>query len=615
MKNALHIPGFLVKKISICIALFFSTIIMGQNSYVFTTAGATGSLGPTQAQINTTYSLTNLNNAVISINGIQTWTVPATGPYKITVNGAQGGGNGGLGAQIEGDFILTAGQVLKIVIGQQGVCGSGGTASNNGGGGGGGSFVVLGTNSLLIAAGGGGGGLSGAIGGNGLTTTDGGATYYGGNGINGNGGYSGITNGDAAGGSGFLTNGYNSSNPAQSPCEGGKSFLNGATGGNSGTNGAYYGGAGGFGGGGSGWHNSINRCGGGGGYSGGQGGTLNTSPPGPAGGGGSYNSGTNQQNIAGNNSGNGKVTISFMYGLAITQTSTISCNGFSTAALSGSISGGTAPYTYTWLPCGGSSSTASNLAAGVYTLIAKDNSGLITSAIYTVAQPLPLNITTNQGSVCAGNSFTIIPSGALSYSYSCNTAVVSPTITSSYTVTGFSNMGCPSKAVVTITVNTLPSISFTASQNQMCTNGNQIVLSGMPAGGNYSGQNVSGNLFTPSSNGTFVSTYHYTDPNTSCSNTASVAIVIASCTDVVDLKKKTTEIKLYPNPSNGIFNIETNDLNVKHITVLDLTGRIILNETSDNETITLNISDFSSGVYYVNINSKDRKETLKMIKE
>lgn len=603
-----------IKRTSLLLVLFFTLNTFGQNTYTFTNAGATGNNGPTQSQINTAYLNTNLSGAVISNNGIQTWTVPVTGPYTIKANGAQGGGNGGLGAQIEGQFYLTAGQVLKIVVGQQGVNGTGATLAN-GGGGGGGSFVITATNSLLIAAGGGGGGLAGAIGGCGLTTYSGGATYYNGNGDNGNGGYSGITNGDAAGGGGFLTNGQNSSNPAQSPCEGGKSFLNGATGGYSGNNGAYYGGAGGFGGGGSGWHNSINRCGGGGGYSGGQGGTLNTSPSGPAGGGGSFNGGNNQQNFAGINAGNGSVIISFLYGVSITQTSTITCNGFSTAALSGSVSGGSAPYTYTWLPCGGNTSTASNLAAGVYTLMVKDNADLLTSATYTVTQPLPLNITANQGSVCSGSSFTIIPQGALSYSYSCNTPVVTPTVTSSYTVTGFSNLGCPSKAIVTITVNALPSLSLTASHNQMCTNGTQVVLWGLPVGGNYSGNNVSGNFFIPTTNGTFVSTYHYTDANTSCSNTASVAIVVGACTGVVDITNKATEIKLYPNPTSGFIAIETFTTGKKEISVMDVTGRIIFTQEALDENIKLDLSGFATGVYYVTTQIANATSVVKVIKQ
>ncbi len=305
--------NFKLKNIFIILSVLLSCTISSQ-VYNFSNAGATASVGPTQAQLNLAYATTNLSNAVSSNSGIQNWTVPTTGAYKISAIGASGAGNGGYGSQMQGEFNLIAGQVLQIVVGQQGQSGTG--AVNNSGGGGGGSFVVLGIDSLLIAAGGGGAGSLNAPGGNASTLTLGGSTIWNGAGDNGNGGTSGITNGDAAGGGGFYTDGGNSYNTAQTICEGGKAFLNGATGGASGTCGNYYGGAGGFGGGGSGWHNGINRGGAGGGYSGGQGGTLSSIISG--GGGGSYNSGTNQNNFEGIGNGNGSVMITSLNGLPVT---------------------------------------------------------------------------------------------------------------------------------------------------------------------------------------------------------------------------------------------------------------------------------------------------------
>ena len=115
---------------------------MAGTTYTFTNAGATGRDGPTQTQVNTAYAGTNLANSVtINTQGIQEWTVPATGSYRIEAWGAQGGDNqsinmdGGAGAKISGKFDLTAGSVIKIIVGQAG------TDGNFIGGGGGGSFV------------------------------------------------------------------------------------------------------------------------------------------------------------------------------------------------------------------------------------------------------------------------------------------------------------------------------------------------------------------------------------------------------------------------------------------------------------------------------------------
>lgn len=64
-----------------------------------------------------------------------TYTVPANGLYRITAYGAQGGnatvGNvvGGLGAEIGGDFALTAGKTLEIAVGGAGMDGGGGAVA------------------------------------------------------------------------------------------------------------------------------------------------------------------------------------------------------------------------------------------------------------------------------------------------------------------------------------------------------------------------------------------------------------------------------------------------------------------------------------------------------
>ena len=78
--------------------------------YNFTNAGATGPQGPIQSQVNSSYSGTTLAGAVtVSGSGLQLWTVPTSGVYRIQVVGAGGGGaNGGNGASMTGEFTLSS---------------------------------------------------------------------------------------------------------------------------------------------------------------------------------------------------------------------------------------------------------------------------------------------------------------------------------------------------------------------------------------------------------------------------------------------------------------------------------------------------------------------------
>jgi len=134
-------------------------------TYTFTNAGASGKTGPSQAQVTSAYSSTNLSGAVAAFDGIQYWIVPSTGLYQIDITGASGGGtNGGMAAEASAEFLLDGGDTLMVLVGQMGVDGMDGSTT-----GGGGTFVVvldpssshitstgLRVRPLLIAGGGGG---------------------------------------------------------------------------------------------------------------------------------------------------------------------------------------------------------------------------------------------------------------------------------------------------------------------------------------------------------------------------------------------------------------------------------------------------------------------------
>ena len=281
-------------------------------SHTFTNCGATGREGPTLANCKSSYDVSWEDDTdyfnVPSDAGIQYWTVPQTATYTIEVWGAQGGNTSsataGLGARMKGDFTISSGTVLKIIVGQQG---SGNTYD---GGGGGGTFVVQKTGSnatditALIIAGAGGGsntysgddngapGSTGTAGTHGLNNTSG-TPGDDGNGASGS--YSScggglLTNGEAAGWS-TNTNG------------GGYAFVNGGMGG---TRIYREESIGGFGGGGSAHGYYCIGGAGGGGYSGG---TGSSSYCNSGGGGGSYNSGSNQSNSGGVREGHGQVII------------------------------------------------------------------------------------------------------------------------------------------------------------------------------------------------------------------------------------------------------------------------------------------------------------------
>ena len=272
---------------------------------------------------------------------IDTYTVPAGATsIKIECYGAQGAGDngtlGGLGAYMSGDFTVTPGQQFKILVGGHGTAELGQMSS----GGGGGSFVTDMSNAPYVIAGGGGGSNGTPVNGdeNAPTTNNGLNGYspsnpsnYGVGGVGGNGATNGPSTPCAGNGGGLLTDGAPESCCGDSQF--GIAFVNGGTANTGGGCGTLS--PGGFGGGGSGGNYG---CGGGGGYSGGG---ANYHTGGNGGGGGSFNNGTNQNNIAGANTGNGQIIITVLCdGLTTSVSGTTLCNGEFLTVSATSINGG-----------------------------------------------------------------------------------------------------------------------------------------------------------------------------------------------------------------------------------------------------------------------------------
>ena len=77
------------------------------------------------------------------------------------------------------------------------------------------------------------------------------------------------------------------------------------------------------------------------------------------------------------------------------------------------------------------------------------------------------------------------------------------------------------------------------------------------------------------------------------SATATVTVV-----DFVGIAELDNSLNIYPNPSNGLFNIETETLS--EVTITDVTGRLIFaTELTDTNT-QIDLSSYGRGVYFIN---------------
>ena len=123
------------------------------------------------------------------------------------------------------------------------------------------------------------------------------------------------------------------------------------------------------------------------------------------------------------------------------------CPDTSDGSISVSVSGGTLPYTYQWLPGGQTTSAITGLSPGTYSISATDNDGINSTASYVVG-PVPISDNSQiQSPFCTSNGSIIdIPSGGNGspYQFLWNTG---------QTIAGILSIGAGNYSVIITDVN------------------------------------------------------------------------------------------------------------------------------------------------------------------
>ena len=79
---------------------------------------------------------------------------------------------------------------------------------------------------------------------------------------------------------------------------------------------------------------------------------------------------------------------------------------------------------------------------------------------------------------------------------------------------------------------------------------------------------------------------------------------------------QTDAIQLHPNPTNGIIEIQSNNLNIKQVELFDIFGKLLMEKTANESTVTLDVSPYAKGMYLLRYTlSDDTQQTKKIIKE
>lgn len=76
----------------------------------------------------------------------------------------------------------------------------------------------------------------------------------------------------------------------------------------------------------------------------------------------------------------------------------------------------------------------------------------------------------------------------------------------------------------------------------------------------------------------------------------------------------TSNFKVYPNPANNTITLSVSGIEAYNLSVTDISGKIVLQKSLTGIENTLDISSLSSGAYFFTLNSGDKRETVKIIK-
>lgn len=315
------------------------------------------------------------------------------------------------------------------------------------------------------------------------------------------------------------------------------------------------------------------------------------------------------------NTDNTLVTVNTLPTVVGNTTATEVCDG-SQVTLSGS-----GADSYTWTGSVTDNAAFTPTGSATYTVTGTDVNGCMNTDTTTVlVNPLPTVVAnTTATAVCAGSPVTLSGSGATSYTWTgsvTDNVAFTPAATDSYTVTGTDGNGCMNTASVTVTVNPLPNVTLSLPVSTVCVDDADLALSGgSPVGGIWSGTNVSGSSFNPTTAGSANITYTYTDGN-GCMNNASSSITVSLCTGVAEVTA-VNGINIYPNPNAGQFTIllSSAPVDAAQVEVLNALGQVVNSFTMTGTTQEVNISALDNGIYFIRVINSGTSTVQRVVKQ
>ena len=140
------------------------------------------------------------------------------------------------------------------------------------------------------------------------------------------------------------------------------------------------------------------------------------------------------------------------------------------------------------------------------------------------------------------------------------------------------------------------------------------VLSATQNGANYQWYSCPNTLISGATNQTFTPTvlgdYKATITQNGCTVTSNCITVTTLGTSDFD----STSFSCYPNPTNGILNVNYSS-EISKVEVSNMLGQNVLSQTNNSKEAQIDMQFLPSGTYLVKISSEDKTKTIKIVKQ
>ena len=169
--------------------------------------------------------------------------------------------------------------------------------------------------------------------------------------------------------------------------------------------------------------------------------------------------------------------------------------------------------------------------------------------------------------------------------------------------------------------------SISGLQILYCDHEGSVALTGFPAGGNFSGQGITGTMFEPAvvGAGVYTLSYNFSDTASACNYTASGCVLSTSRTVSVavcgGLKEQSllSNISIYPNPGESGFNVEfySAKAGLMDLSLTDVLGKVIFTEqiriVQGKQIIPIAHIDVAEGIYFLNLQTEQSRRVEKIV--